>query len=106
MHAFLFFLDDSNKVKIDSIQPLPQKRPHNPRNSSKPPSLIYTSPESMAFIKSRDKDATEDFDKDSPVGRKNKKIKTIILKEGLTMRMVRQAPAPGPKDQKEKQQLV
>ena len=83
-NACLFiFLDDSNKVTIDSIQPLPQKRPHNPQNSSKPPSLIYTSPESLAFIKSRDKDATEDFDKDSPVGRKNTKNKKNNLKRRL-----------------------
>ena len=37
----------------------------------------------MAFIKSRDKDAGEDFDKDSPVGRINKKKKNNNLKRKL-----------------------
>ena len=34
--------------------------------------MVYTSPESLQFIKSRDKDAEEDFDKDSPVTSKKR----------------------------------
>ena len=37
----------------------------------------------MAFIKSRDKDAGEDFDKDSPVGHKNKKKKKVGVKTAV-----------------------
>ena len=85
MHAFsiLLFPESGVNADLDSLQPLPPIRPHNPRNVSKPPSMVYTSPESLQFIKSRDKDAEEDFDRDSPVTNKKKKKTNSNLKRKL-----------------------
>ena len=84
MHAFYTLYILGSKVKLDSLQPLPEKRPYNPRTNRKPPSLIYTSPESLEFIKSRDKDANEDFDSISLLSSKLKnKKKNPNLKRKL-----------------------
>ena len=96
MHFFLYFLD--TKVNLDSLQPLPAKRPHNPRNTSKPPSLVYTSPESLEFIKARDKDANEDFDSISPLSRrKGGRQKKAVRLPRLHL---------GPKDRLQKNKLL
>ena len=71
------------KVDLDSLQPLPAKRPYNPRASDKPPSLVYTSPESLEFIKSHNKHAGEDFDSLSLLGTRAQKKAKQGLKRKL-----------------------
>ena len=82
-----FFLAPTNvpelRVTLDRIHPLPAKKPHVPRPTCKPPSLIYTSPESLQYIKERDKDVDEDYEQDSPVSRKANDAKKKAPKRKL-----------------------
>ena len=48
-------------MRLDRCQQCIHPKEHHMRG---PPSLLYTSPESMKFIKEHDKDATDSFDKE------------------------------------------
>ena len=50
-------------MNLETIRPLPTlPKPKQKVNRVKPPSSIYTSPESLDFIRERDKDSDVDFD--------------------------------------------
>ena len=57
-------LVDSDKKNLDEIRPVPTMYSSKRTPRARPPSLLYTSPESMKFIKEHDKDATDSFDKE------------------------------------------
>ena len=55
-----------NPTSLDTLRPLPIPEPRKHVNRKRPPSLIYTSPESMKFIRDSDKDADDDFNVEPP----------------------------------------
>ena len=57
---------DSDKKNLDEIRPVPTMYSSKRTPRARPPSLLYTSLESMKFIKEHDKDATDSFDKEKP----------------------------------------
>ena len=83
MHASFNFLESDSPKQLEKIQPLPAVRPYKPQTRDKPPNMIYTSPKSLAFIKSKDKDAADDFERDSLVTAKKKQKKGRNLKRKL-----------------------
>ena len=58
------YLVDSDKKNLDEIRPVPTMYSSKRTPCARPPSLLYTSPESMKFIKEHDKDASDSFDKE------------------------------------------
>ena len=80
--TFNSIFSDSGKVqKVSVVQmmPLPVEPPRKraPNRSSRPPSIIYTSPGSLAHIKGADKDALEDYDQPQvKKGRQSKAAKS------------------------------
>ena len=49
--------------------PLPTPPPTKKRNVQRPPSMVYTSPESLKYIHECDRDATVNFDQEKPVAK-------------------------------------
>ena len=65
------FIDQQPSVRFDDIMPLPNPEP--PKRTitrAKPPNSIYTSPETLHYIKEKDKDSHIDFDVDEPENKK------------------------------------
>ena len=72
-------LVDSNKKNLDEIKPVPTMYSSKRTPCARPPSLLYTSPESMKFIKEHDKDATDSFDKERS-HQLGHQVHTVMLK--------------------------
>ena len=59
-------------MRFDDIMPLPTPEPTKRiATRSKSPNSIYTSPESLHYIKDKDKDSHIDFDTDEPENKRS-----------------------------------
>ena len=65
----LIFFTDTPQVSMNSIYPLPTPLPAKRRNVQRPPSMVYTSLESLNYICQHDRDANMNFDQEEPVAK-------------------------------------
>ena len=74
---------DSTKKDLETIRPVPKMYTSKRTGRARPPSLVYTSPVSMQFIKDHDKDADVNFEEETRKTRsrsKNKNDKSVSEK--------------------------
>ena len=67
---------DSASKNLEDIRPVPKLYESKRVPRARPPSLLYTSPESMRFIKNRDKDVDVNFEAQPTRTRKKRKCTT------------------------------